>query len=67
MAQTSGKSISFSENCCVICNAGFDNGHLVIVSKKGVLTLIEFCELRGKLDLGAYLKECIRKQLLVLS
>ena len=40
MAQTSGNSISFSENCCVICNAGFDNEHSVTVSKKGVLTLI---------------------------
>ena len=42
---------------CVICNSGFKEP--VCVTKKGILTIIECCEKRGRGDLHTYLNKCI--------
>jgi hypothetical protein len=52
---------NFDQKSCVICKHGFDNDHSVTVYKKGLLTLITYSEIHGKLDLSAYLKQCMSK------
>ena len=51
----------FQEECCVICKLGFENEESVSVFKKGVLTLIDYCEKRERLEVGTYLAQCISK------
>ena len=57
----------FQENCCVICKLGFKYEKAITVSRKGILTIIKYCEKRGWLELGTYLTECIVLSLLELS
>ena len=52
---------NIQEDCCVLCNLGFEDEKSVCVSHKGILTLINFCEKRGRLDLVTYLTESINK------
>ena len=52
---------NIQEDCCVICNQGFEDEIAVCVSHKGILTLINFSEKRGQLDLMTYLTEIINK------
>ena len=52
---------NIQEDCCVICNQGFEDETPVRVSHKGILTLINFSEKRGQLDLMTYLTEIINK------
>ena len=50
----------FQEDCCVICKLGFKDDKAITVSRKGILTIIEYSEKRGCSELGTYLTECIR-------
>ena len=50
---------NFQENCCVICKLSFEDEKPITVLKKGILTLIKYSELRGRLELGSFLTECI--------
>ena len=52
---------NIQEDCCVLCNLGFEDEKSVCVSHKGILTLINFGEKRGRLDLVTYLTESINK------
>ena len=52
---------NFHEGCCVICELGFESEESVTVSKKGVLTLIDYSKRRERLELKAYLTQCISK------
>ena len=52
---------NIQEDCCVICNQGFEDEIAVRVSHKGILTLINFSEKHGQLDLMTYLTEIINK------
>ena len=40
-------------------SAGFQDEKAITVSRKGILTIIKYCEKRGWLELGIYLTECI--------
>ena len=52
---------NIQEDCCVICNLGFEDEVAVRVSIKGILILINFSEKRDQLDLLTYLNEIINK------
>ncbi len=56
---------TIQEDCCVICNLGFENEKAVCVSHKGILTLINFSEKRGRLDLVTYLTENMNKKMVL--
>ena len=42
-----------------ICKLGFENAKPVYVTKKGISTLIDYSEKRGRDDLHTYLNQCI--------
>ena len=44
------------EHCYIICKKGFEKEKPVVVSRKGVLTLLRFSEKHGRLELAGYLK-----------
>ena len=48
-------------DCYEVCNHSFEDEEPISVSRKGVVTIINFTEKRGKLDLMSYLTECISK------
>lgn len=50
---------AFKKDCCVICNLGFENVEPVHVTKKGILTLINYSEKHSRDDLHTYLNQCI--------
>ena len=52
---------NIQEDCCAICNLGFEDEVAVHVSHTGILTLINFSEKRDRLDLMTYLNEIINK------
>ena len=45
----------------MVYNHSFEDEEPIPVSRKGVVTIINFSEKRGKLDLMSYLTECISK------
>ena len=49
----------FEEDYCVICILGFKDENAITVTRKGILTIIEYSKKRGWLKLGTYLAECI--------
>ena len=49
----------FEEDCCVICKLGFKDEKAITVTRKGILTIIEYSNKRGWLELGTYLAKCI--------
>ena len=49
----------FEEDCCVICKLGFKDEKAITVTRKGILTIIEYSNKCGWLELGTYLAECI--------
>ena len=49
----------FKKDCCVICQLGFENAEPVHVTKKGILTLLNYSEKRGRDDLHIYLNRCV--------
>ena len=53
----------FKEECCVICNLGFEDEKPVAVAKKGMLTLIKCSEEHGENDLREHLTRCINSKL----
>lgn len=49
----------FQKDCCVICKLGFEDENPVHMTKKGILTLIDYSAMHGRDDLHTYLNECI--------
>ena len=45
----------------MVCNHSFEDEEPIYVSHKGVVTIINFGEKHGKLDLMSYLTECFSK------
>jgi len=43
------------EDCCVICNLGFEDEDAVSLSHKCIFTLIKFSEIHEQMDLMTYL------------
>ena len=50
---------AFKKDCCVLCKLGFENAEPVHVTRKGILTLINYSEKRGRDELHTYLNQCI--------
>ena len=50
---------AFKKDCCVICKLGFENVEPVHVTKKGILTLINYSDKHGRDDLHTYLNQFI--------
>ena len=42
----------FQEDCCVICKLGFKDDKAITVSRKGILTIIEYSESVGVQNLA---------------
>ena len=59
MAEGHLASSAFKKDYCVICKLGFENAKPVYVTKKGISTLIDYSEKRGRDDLHTYLNQCI--------
>ena len=49
----------FQEDCCVICQLGFEGEKPVTVAGKGTFTLIKYSEEHGEYELKEYLTRCI--------
>ncbi len=64
--QQEKEHLPFSTETCVICLAGFDQGSAnserVLVTEKGLKSLIHFSELRNDEDLNTYLSSCLCSQ-----
>ena len=43
----------------MICKLGFKDEKIITVTRKGILTIIEYNKKCGRLELGTYLAECI--------
>ena len=53
MAEENPDCGQFKEDCCVICKLGFKDEEAITVTRKGILTIIEYSEKHGWLELGA--------------
>ena len=49
----------YQEDCCVICQLGFECEKPVTVARKGILTLIKYSEEHERNELTEYLSRCL--------